>query len=122
MYYYYVASKSPGKLRKVSISDEEIEIVLPGRPYFIIKWAEIDKIDIKLNIIELKPYHVYHIHFIYQDSETTTAISLDDFHKEKLVEILRELKANALSMKKEFSAVKESIVSGVYLVEKLEIE
>jgi len=122
VYWYYVASKSPGKLRKISISDEEIEIIVPNEPHFIIKWNEFDKIEVRLNEIDLRPYYVYHIHFIYQKSERTMTLSLDDFHKEKLKEILRELKTHAMLRNKNFSAVKESFISGVYIVEELEIQ
>jgi hypothetical protein len=122
LYYYYVASKSLGKLRKFSISDDEIEIIVPNEPYFTIKWDEFDKIEVKLNEIDLRPYIVYHIHFIHQKIERTVKLSLDDFHKEKLKEILRELKKHALLNNKNFSAVKESFISGVYIVEELEIQ
>jgi hypothetical protein len=49
-------------------------------------------------------------------------LSLDDFHREKFKEILRELKTQALLKSKNFSAVKESFISGVYIVEELEIK
>jgi hypothetical protein len=58
VYYFYVASKSTGKLRKISISDEEIEIVLPNEPHFIIKWDDFEEIKVILNEIELRPYLV----------------------------------------------------------------
>lgn len=122
VYYFYVASKSTGKLRKISISDEKIEIIVPSEPHFIIKWDDFDEIKVILNEIELRPYLVYNIQFIHQKSEKSVKLSLDDFHKEKFKEILRELKTQALLKSKNFSAVKESFISGVYIVEELEIK
>ena len=69
--------------------------------------------------MELKPFNVYQFQFIGNKSEKKVIISLLDFHKEKLNEIVQVLRKYAIVMKKEFSAVKETNVSGVYLVEEL---
>ncbi|MBY8984370.1 MAG: hypothetical protein KGD65_04825 [Candidatus Lokiarchaeota archaeon] len=118
-YYVSVATKSPGKLRKFSISHEDIEITLPYTPLFIVDWAEFERIKITLKKLELKPFNVYRFQFIGKESEKKVMISLLDFHKEKLEEIVQILRKYAILMKKDFSAVKETNVSGVYLVEDL---
>lgn len=118
-YYFSVATKSPGKLRKFSISREDIEVTLPYTPLFIVNWTEFERIEITLKKLELKPFNVYQFQFIGNKSEKKVIISLLDFHKEKLNEIVQVLRKYAIVMKKEFSAVKETNVSGVYLVEEL---
>ncbi|MHA2006360.1 MAG: hypothetical protein ACXABO_09065 [Promethearchaeota archaeon] len=121
LYFFYVINKSPGKLRRFSISTQDIEFTLPYNPQIIISWSDFEKIEVKLKEIDIKPFYVYHFHFLCRDSEKKVIISLLDFHKEKITEILKILKKHALLMKKEFSAVKETSVSGVYLIEELEI-
>ena len=121
LYYYYVATKSPGKLRKFSISYEEIVFELPYRPQYTINWSEFEKIEVKLKILKLKPFNVYHFRFINERTEKKIIISLNDFHKSKIINILKILKEHAFMMNKEFSAIKESEVSGVHFMEDLEI-
>ena len=120
LYYYYVVSKSPGKLRKFSISSESIEVLLPYKLKFLIYWSEFEKIEVRLKIIELKPFHVYYFHFLNHSTEKKVSVSLDDFHRDKIIEFLKILREYAFIMKKEFNAVKETNISGVYLVEDLE--
>lgn len=121
LYYYFIVTKSPGKLRKFSISSTNIEIILPNKSQFNITWAEFDAIEVKLKKLELKPFNVYHFNFKGNNSEKKVSISLLDFQKIKIDEILKKLKESAIIMKKEFTAVKETRVSGIYLVEDLEI-
>ncbi|MFX0081027.1 MAG: hypothetical protein ACFE94_04665 [Candidatus Hodarchaeota archaeon] len=121
LYYYYVATKSPGKLRKFSISSECIEILIPYRTNFLIYWGEFEKIEVRLKIVEFKPFMVYNFHFFNHKSEKKVSVSLYDFHKDKIIEFLKILREYAYNMEKEFIAVKETKISGVYLVEDLEI-
>ncbi|MFW9822655.1 MAG: hypothetical protein ACFFE4_06965 [Candidatus Thorarchaeota archaeon] len=116
-YYYSVASKSTGKLRKFVISEEEIEISLPHTPLFLVDWTEIKRIEITLKKLELKPYNVYKFNFIGENFEKKVSLSLYDFHKAKIEEIVYLMRKYSNYMKKEFSAVKETNVSGVYIVE-----
>lgn len=120
LFYYSIVTKNPG-IRKFSISTEEIEIFIPNIPIFLIHWSEFKKIEIKLKQLNSEPFSVYGLHFINQDSERAFNLSLSEFHKEKLDQILLLLKEYARRMRKEFTAVKETIISGVYLVEKLDI-
>lgn len=121
LYYYFISTKSPGKLRRFSITLTQIEIILPDKPQFFIRWTDFDKIEIKLKKLDLKPFNVYHFNFKGTNSEKKTSISLLDFQKVKIKEILKSLKESALLMKKEFTAVKETLVSGIYLIEDLDI-
>ncbi|MFX1278906.1 MAG: hypothetical protein ACFFA3_05775 [Promethearchaeota archaeon] len=121
IYYYYVATKSPGKLRKVSISYDEIVFELPHRPQYTIFWSECEKIEIKLKKLGLKPFDVYHFRFINDKADKKIILSLNDFHKSKITDILKIIKEHAYIMNKEFSAIKESEVSGVHFIEDLEI-
>jgi len=116
-YCYSVVTKSPGKLRKFSISYENIEVTLPDTPLFIVNWSEFEKIEITLKILELKPFYVYRYQFIGQNSEKQVTISLLDFHKEKIDEILKALRKYAVMLGKKFSVVKETNVSGVNFIE-----
>ncbi|MFX1571394.1 MAG: hypothetical protein ACFFB0_01485 [Promethearchaeota archaeon] len=120
-YYYYVVTKAPGKLRKFSISQYEIEIILPRKPKFHISWFEIEKIEVRLKNLEVKPYIVYQFLFIKNDSEKRCNLTLNDFPKVKINEILTSLKEFTSLKKKKFSAVKETNVSGIILVEDLNI-
>lgn len=121
LYYYYVATKSPGKLRKVSISYEEIEVTLPQKPQFLIQWSEFEKIEVKLKNLRLKPFNVYYFHFFNHTTEKKFTLTLDDFHKSKILEILKLLRERAFILKKEFVAIKETQVSGVHFIEDFEI-
>jgi len=117
LYYYSVITKSLGKLRKFSISQKDIEIILPDSPLFIVSWSEFEKIQITLKILELKPFIVYKFRFIGKTSEKKVTLSLLDFHKEKINEILKVLNKFAVLMEKSFSVVKETNISGVYFIE-----
>jgi hypothetical protein len=121
LYYYNVATKSPGKLRKFSISYEKIVFELPHRPHYTIYWSEFEKIEVKLKELRLKPFHVYHFRFINDRAEKKINLSLNDFHKSKIIDIVKILREHAFIMNKEFSTVKESEVSGVHFIEDLEI-
>jgi len=120
-YYYYVVTKAPGRLRKFSISNYEIEILLPREPKFRISWFEIEKIEVRLKKLEVNPYVIYQLLFIQNDSEKRFNLTLNDFPKEKINEILTYLKEFTRLKKKEFNAVKETNVSGIILIEDLKI-
>ena len=117
LYCYSVTTKTQGKLRKFSISFENIEVILPDTPLFIVDWSEFEKIEITMKILELKPFYAYRYQFISQNSEKQVTISLLDFHKEKIDEILEALKKYAILMGKKISVVKETNVSGVNFIE-----
>ena len=85
-------SRTRGGIRKFVISDRKIEFFFPDREGFHIEWPQFDSIDICLKKLELKPYHVYNITFIKDDSRKTVKFSLSDFHKVKIKEILTLLK------------------------------
>ncbi|MFX1425080.1 MAG: hypothetical protein ACFFBE_01410 [Promethearchaeota archaeon] len=121
LYYYNVATKSPGKLRKFSISCEEIVFELPHRPQYTIHWSEFEKVEVKLRELRLKPFNVYYFRFINDRIEKKFTLSLNDFHKSKIIDIVKILREYAFMMNKDFSAVKESEVSGVHFIEDLEI-
>ncbi|MBY8989756.1 MAG: hypothetical protein KGD58_03295 [Candidatus Lokiarchaeota archaeon] len=121
LYYYYVATRSPGKLRKVSISYEEIEVTLPHKPQFLIQWSEFEKIEVKLKKLRLKPFNVYYFHFFNHTTEKKFTLTLNDFHKSKIIEILKLLRERAFILKKEFVAIKETQVSGIHFIEDFEI-
>ncbi len=87
----------------------------------LIYWSEFEKIEVRLKKIELKPFNIYFFHFFNHNTEKKVSISLDDFHKDKIIEILKVLREYAFTMKKEFRAVKETNILGVYLIEDLEI-
>ena len=112
---------NPAKLRKFSISEDIIEILLPDVSGFHKHWAEFDKIEVRLKILEIKPYRAYQIYFIRGNSEDCFTISLLDFHKEKINEILALLKEYSQRKNKTFSAVKERMISGIVEVEDLHI-
>jgi hypothetical protein len=120
-YYFLVATKHPGKLRRFSISDEGIEIIFPDKPQFNIEWAEFDSIEVEQKKIDLKPYLFYQFCFRNSESEKKVALSLSDFHNDKIFEILRILKEHAIVKNKNFKAVKETGISGIYLVADLDI-
>lgn len=121
LYYSYLLTQNSGKIRKFSISNEKIELFLPNVPLFTIMWPELKKIEIRLRKLDFKPFYRYELHFITQKSEKMCNISMLDFHKEKIDQILLLLKQYAQKMKKEFTAVKETKISGVILVENLKI-
>ncbi|MFX1418386.1 MAG: hypothetical protein ACFE9N_05640 [Promethearchaeota archaeon] len=121
LYYSYILTQNPGKIRKFSISIEEIEVILPNIPIFSIKWTDFEKIEIRMKKLEIKPFLRYEIHFKKERSDETLDINLFHFHKEKIDQILVLLKDYSSTMKKEFKAVQETIVSGIIEVEDLKI-
>jgi hypothetical protein len=121
LYYYYILTQNPGKIRKFTVSVEEIEILLPTTPYFNICWTEFENIEIRMRKFSYKPYCRYGLHFINQNSERSISLSLSDFHKEKIDQILILLKDYAGRMKKKFTAVKETNISGIIQVENFKI-
>ncbi|MFX0041606.1 MAG: hypothetical protein ACFE8L_01725 [Candidatus Hodarchaeota archaeon] len=112
---------NPPKLRKFSISEEKIEILLPDASGFHKYWSEFDKIEVRLKILEIKPYKAYQLYFLRDNSEDCFTISLLDFHKEKINEILALLKEYSWRKDKTFSAVKETMICGIVEVEDLNI-
>ena len=122
LYYSYILIRNPGKLRKFSISNEQIEILLPNIPYFRIGWSEFEELEIRMRKFSYKPYCRYEFHFINRDSDNTIDLSLFDFNKEKIGEILVLLKKYATKMKKNFKAIKETNISGVILQENFKIQ
>ncbi|MHA1986485.1 MAG: hypothetical protein ACW98D_07600 [Promethearchaeota archaeon] len=116
-YYYSVSSKSTGKLRRFSISFENIDFTLPDNPFFIVSWSEFEKIEVAITTFELKPYYAFRFQFTSNNSEKEVTISLRDFHKEKIKEILHTLREYAIMMGKKLSIVKETNVSGVSFIE-----
>jgi len=121
LYYSYVLTQNPGKIRKFSISVVEIEITLPNIPIFTIKWTEFEKIEIRMKKLEFKPFCRYEFHFINQEADKMLDVNLFHFQKEKIDQILQLLKDYSNRMNKEFKAVQETIVSGIIEVEDLKI-
>ncbi|MFX0136303.1 MAG: hypothetical protein ACFFDN_21865 [Candidatus Hodarchaeota archaeon] len=120
LYYYYVMSKNPG-IRKFSISTEKIEIIIPKLHPFLIFWSDFNKIEIKLKKFNYEPFYIYELHFIHQNSDKSFNLSLSEFPKEKINQILLLLKNYAKRIGKQFTATQETWISGVYLVENLKI-
>jgi len=112
---------NPAKLRKFSISEDIIEIILPHDSRFHKSWSEFNKIEVRLKYFDIKPYRAYELHFIQGNSEDCCNISLFDFHKEKIKEILVLLKEYSRRKNKSFSAVKERMISGIVEIEDLNI-
>lgn len=121
LYFYFVTTKNLGKIRRFSISSEEIEISIPDIPTFQIFWAEFDKIEIKVISFNFKPFLKYSFHLIKDKSEKTFSFSLWDFPKKKADYILVLTKNYAGKLGKVFTAVKEKEISGIYQVENLNI-
>ncbi len=119
--YFISWVNNPAKLRKFSISEDIIEIVLPNVSRFHKYWSEFDKIEVRLRFLDIKPYRAYVLYFIRDNSEDCFIISLLDFHKEKINEILALLKKFSRRKNKTFSAVKERMISGIVEVEDLNI-
>ncbi|MHA2184207.1 MAG: hypothetical protein ACXAAI_04330 [Promethearchaeota archaeon] len=121
-YYYYIATKYPGKLRKFTISDEGIEIIFPDKPQFNVDWEEFESIEVEQRKIDMKPYLAYQFCFGGGEIDKNITLSLLDFHKHKVFEILRVLRGYAVIKNKNFKAVKGTGISGIYLVEDLDID
>jgi hypothetical protein len=120
MYYTFALTKNPG-IRKFSISLDQIEIIVPNMPEFLIYTQDFEKIEIRLKKLKFKPYLIYELHFVQKNSERVFSLSLLEFSKEKIDQIVRLLKDYIERMGKKFSTVKETWVSGVVLVENLKI-
>lgn len=120
LYYSYILTRNPG-IRKFLICNEKIEILIPKTPLFLIYWSEFNKLEIKLRKFNYKPFHIYELHFVQQNSDRTFKLSLLEFPKQKINQILRLLKEYAKRMGKQFNALKETNISGVVLVENLKI-
>lgn len=110
-----------GMLRRFFISDLLIEFLLPPMDQFTIYWNDFNKIKVTLKILNIKPFNIYNIKFIGKNQEKVINVGLQDFKKEKIKEILNLLKTHAKIHKKQFNATKEKIVSGIYIVDDLEI-
>ena len=121
LYYSYILRQNPGKIRKFSISVENIEIILPNISFFRIRWSEFERLEIRMDQFNYKPYYQYELHFMNRDSDKVVRLSLSDFHKVKVDQILVLLKNFSKIMKKEFAAVKETNISGIIQVENFKI-
>ncbi|MFX1298433.1 MAG: hypothetical protein ACFFD2_26705 [Promethearchaeota archaeon] len=121
LYYSYVVKKNPGKIRKFSISKEDIEFIIPNSVPFRINWSEFEKLEIRKKEFNYRPYYRYEFHFIYNDSDKVVNVSLLDFQKKNLDKILALIKNSAKIMKKDFAAVKETNISGIVLLENFKI-
>ena len=121
LYYSYILTQNPGKIRKFSISEEEIEIILPNIPIFVIKWTDFEQVEIRMKKLEFKPFYRYEFHFKNNDSDELIDLNLFHFHKEKIDQMLQLLKDYSKRMNKEFSAVQETIISGIIEVKDLKI-
>ncbi len=121
LYYSYIIAQNPGKIRKFTICTEDIELVLPNISCFKIKWTEFKKLEIRMRKFNYKPYCIYELHFINLDTDKVVKLSLSDFHKVKIEEIMVLLKNFSKIMKKEFLAVRETNISGIIQVEQLKI-
>ncbi|MFW9936137.1 MAG: hypothetical protein ACFFD5_00665 [Candidatus Thorarchaeota archaeon] len=119
MMYLFYQSKSKGIIRKFTLTPLDIEFLMPNKPYFHIKWSEFDKIEIILKKLEIKPFEVYELHFIKNDSKRIFKFSILDFNKANSSQILYLLKTYAKINNKEFKAQKERLISGIVLVEDL---
>lgn len=121
LYYSFILTQNPGKIRKFSISVENIEIILPNISFFRIKWSEFEKLEIRMRKFNYKPYYQYELHFMNRDFDKVVKLSLLDFHKVKVDQILVLLKNFSKIMKKEFAAVKVTNISGIIQVENFKI-
>lgn len=119
--YLFYQSKSKGIIRKFTLSHVDIEFLIPNKPFFNIKWSEIDEIQILLKQLEIQPFEVYEINFIKGNSNKIFKFSILEFNKANSTQIVYLLKKYAKINKKEFKAKKESLISGIVLVEDLEI-
>ena len=114
-------SVNQGMLRKFTISESTIEILLPTRDLFIIKWSQVDEIKVRLNILNVNPFQFYEITFLGEKKQSKINLNLKDFKRENLLKILKMIKIESIERKKKFSATKEEIVSGIFLVDDLDI-
>jgi hypothetical protein len=118
LYYYSVATKSLGKVRKFSISFENIEFTLPYTTPLIVNWSEFEKIEITFVKFKYKPYSAFRFQFIGKNLEKEVTLSLFDFHKEKISEIIQILEEHVVVMNKNLSIFKETSISGAKIREK----
>ncbi|MFX0059123.1 MAG: hypothetical protein ACFE85_05185 [Candidatus Hodarchaeota archaeon] len=121
MVYLFYQSKSKGIIRKFSLSYLDIEFLMPHKPPFNIKWSEIDQIEIILKIFEIKPFEVYELNFIKGETKITFKFNIFEFSKSNASQILFLLKSYARIKKKKFKAKQERLISGIILVEDLNV-
>lgn len=114
-------SGNQGMLRKFTISESKIEILLPREDPTIIEWSQIDEIKVRLIILKVSPFQFYEITFLGENIQSKINFNLKDFKRENLEKILNMLKIESISRRKIFSATKEKIASGIFLVEDLDI-
>ena len=104
---FYGILKGYTKPRRFLISTRNIIFKTPYKPYFEIKWSEIDKIHI--NTLKISDSTLYgpstHFEFSFIKGESIRVYDLitnKDFHKKKIIpKILRNIKKFTLSMDKE---------------------
>jgi len=114
-------SGNQGMLRKFTITETTIEILLPKRNPFTIRWAQIDEIKVRLKILNVNPFQFYEITFLGEKEQIKIYLNLKDFERANLMKILKALKIETNARNKKFSATKEEIVSGIYLISDLGI-
>ncbi|MHA1824600.1 MAG: hypothetical protein ACTSXM_12150, partial [Promethearchaeota archaeon] len=100
-----------GMLRKFTISESTIEILLPRRDPFAIKWSQIDEIKVRLKNLNVNPFQFYEITFLGEKNQSKVNFNLKDFKRENLLKILKTLKIETIGRNKKFSATKEKIIS-----------
>jgi hypothetical protein len=119
--YLFYQTRSKGIIRKFTLSYLDIEFLMPNKAPFYILWSDIDKIEITLKVIDIKPFEVYELNFFKGSNKKTFKFNIFEFSKLNSSQILFLLKAYAKTYKKEFKAQKEELISGVVLVEDLKI-
>ncbi len=117
----YTSMSENGMLRKFTISESTIEILLPRRDPFAIKWSQIDEIKVRLINLNVNPFQFYEITFSGEKKQSKINFDFKDFKRENLLKILKTLKIETIGRNKKFSATKEEIVSGIFLVDDLDI-
>ncbi|MHA1192877.1 MAG: hypothetical protein ACTSP9_11350 [Promethearchaeota archaeon] len=121
VFFIYSSSSGKGMLRKFTIYESRLEILLPRRDPFSLEWSQIDEIKVKLKILNVNPFQFYEITFFGEKKQSKINFNLKDFNRENLLQILKTLKIETISRHKKFSATKEEIVSGIFLVDDLDI-
>ena len=110
-----------GMLRKFTISESIIEFLLPTKDPFTIKWSQIDEIKVRSKILNVNPFQFFEITFLGEKIQAKINLNLKDFERENLKKILKALKIETIGRKKKFSATKEELVSGIFIVDDLDI-
>ncbi|MBY9004370.1 MAG: hypothetical protein KGD73_10390 [Candidatus Lokiarchaeota archaeon] len=114
-------SGTQGMLRKFTIFESKIEILLPREDQIIIEWSQIDEIKVRLIISNVIPFQFYEITFSGENKQSKINLDLKDFKRENLKKLLKMLKIETIGRRKKFIATKEEIASGIFLVENLDI-